>query len=405
MQIQTMRLIDKYLGIPLCFLTSVFIRFFSLFSARKKINLKRCLFIELSEMGSAILADPAIRYLQEKASSDLYFLIFQQNAESLELLQTIPSSQRFTIRSNNMLVLTFDVVRFVFWCRKNKLTTVIDLELYSRFTSLLCVFSGCRHRIGFDSHHDEGFYRGKLINYPVRYNSHVHISVNFMALVHRALAYFSTPYAKVLIKKEDIVLQQAHYPPAVYDKVKTTLSTLDQTWESKRLIIFNINASDMLPQRKWRLEHFVTTARLLIENLQDILIVATGSKSERSYVQHFVDRVGASHCLNAAALFSLQEMVALCSLSACMLSNDSGPAHFASTTALKIFVIFGPESPDLYLPLGNSEAFYLQLACSPCVSAANHRKTDCSTQDCVENIQAEKVAERMIEFLTYSYKK
>ena len=399
MQIETMRLIDKYVGIPLCFLTSIFMRIFSIFRPRKKINLERTLFIELSEMGSAVLADPAMRYLQEKSSSELYFLIFQQNAESLDILQTVPATRRFTIRNKNMWVLTWDVVRFMAWCRKNKLTTVIDLELYSRFTSLLCVFSGCRHRVGFDSHYDEGFYRGKLINHPVRYNPHVHISVNFMALVRKALGDFSTPYAKVLIRKEDIQLQQAHYAPAVYDKVKTTLTAFQSSWESKRLIIFNINASDMLPQRKWRIEHFVTTARLLIENLQDILIVATGSKSEQSYVQSFVDGVGGTHCLNAAGLFSLQEMVALCSLSQCMLTNDSGPAHFASVTALKIFVIFGPESPDLYLPLGDAEAFYVKLACSPCVSAANHRKTDCSTQDCVEAIQPKEVSEKIMHFL------
>ncbi len=395
MQIQTMRLVDKYVGIPLCFLMSILLRIITVFSTKKKIDLQRTLFIELSEMGSAILADPAMRYLQEKRVSNLYFLIFHQNAESLDLLQTIPASRRFTMRSDNMFVLTLDVVRFMLWSRKNKLTTVIDLELYSRFTSLLCVLSGCKSRVGFDSHYDEGFYRGKLINYPVRYNPHIHISLNFMALIHKAMGNFTSPYAKIAIAKEQLRLKEAEITPLLSDKVKAMLSSLRTDWESKQLLIFNINASDMLPQRKWPLAHFVTTARLLIENNDNILILAIGSKSEHAYVQDFVDRVGEQHSVNTAGMFTLQELLVVCSLSKCMLSNDSGPAHFAATTPLKIFVIFGPETPDLYLPLGNAEAFYLGLACSPCVSAANHRKTDCLTQDCIKGISPEMVSEKI----------
>ncbi len=43
-------------------------------------------------------------------------------------------------------------------------------------------------------------------------------------------------------------------------------------------------------------------------------------------------------------------------------------------------VLFGPETPKLYQPLGTSRAIYAGLACSPCVSASNHRKTACDRQ-------------------------
>jgi ADP-heptose:LPS heptosyltransferase len=98
--------------------------------------------------------------------------------------------------------------------------------------------------------------------------------------------------------------------------------------------------------------------------------------------------------------FFLYELVPLYSVSTCMLTNDSGPAHFASVTSLKVFVLFGPETPHLYLPLGgNAEAFYLGLPCSPCVSAANHRKTTCITRPCITGIPATMVLEKMDSFL------
>ena len=67
-----------------------------------------------------------------------------------------------------------------------------------------------------------------------------------------------------------------------------------------------------------------------------------------------------------------------------MVTNDSGPGHFSAITTLKTFVIFGPETPALYGSLGNSTAIYAGLACSPCVSASNHRKTPCLDNVCLK---------------------
>jgi ADP-heptose:LPS heptosyltransferase len=73
------------------------------------------------------------------------------------------------------------------------------------------------------------------------------------------------------------------------------------------------------------------------------------------------------------------------------LSNDSGPGHFSAVTDLPTFVIFGPETPKLYGSLGNSTPIYAGLACSPCVSAANHRKTPCHDNVCIQVITPDQV--------------
>ena len=82
-----------------------------------------------------------------------------------------------------------------------------------------------------------------------------------------------------------------------------------------------------------------------------------------------------------------------------MLTNDSGPGHFSAVTNLRTFVIFGPETPSLYGSLGNSTPIYAGLACSPCVSAANHRKTLCIDNVCLRVIEPEMVLERLREAL------
>ena len=82
-----------------------------------------------------------------------------------------------------------------------------------------------------------------------------------------------------------------------------------------------------------------------------------------------------------------------------MLTNDSGPGHFSSVTDLRTFVLFGPETPLLYGSLGNSTPIYAGLACSPCVSAANHRKTPCNDNVCLQVIKPETVLSQLHEAL------
>ena len=90
MKVDTMRRIDYYIGVPLCFLGSVFHKILKLFIGHRKTPPQNVLFIELSEMGSAILVDPAMRKLQKETGANLHFAIFKKNKPSLDLLDTVP---------------------------------------------------------------------------------------------------------------------------------------------------------------------------------------------------------------------------------------------------------------------------------------------------------------------------
>ncbi|MDH5396178.1 MAG: glycosyltransferase family 9 protein, partial [Gammaproteobacteria bacterium] len=157
MKVDTMRKIDHLAGVPLCFLTTLLLKIVSAFKTDKSSEVKNVLLIELSEMGSAILVDPAMRKLQSKGA-ELYFVIFKKNAASLHLLATVPRENIYTIREDSLLSLVVDTLGFFLWTRKNKIDTVIDLELFSRFTALLTGLSGAAKRIGFSAFHNEGLY-------------------------------------------------------------------------------------------------------------------------------------------------------------------------------------------------------------------------------------------------------
>jgi ADP-heptose:LPS heptosyltransferase len=403
MKVSTMRVIDKWVGVPLCFLLSPVCWLSDLLrSARvKKPDIRRTLFIELSEMGSAIIADPAMRKLRREGNAELYFVIFSKNSKSLEILNTIPRQNIFKMNADNFLSLVVDVFRFLAWCRRKKISTVIDLELFSRFTALLGFLSGARSRVGFTNLHDEGLYRGNLVNKKVRYNPHVHVGVNFISLVNKALGLFDNAYATVPVLPGELALTRATLQSEAIDNIKSKIHQLYPGWKNEAIVLLNVNASDMLPQRRWPQDNFAQTGRELLKRFGNIIIIMTGSPAEKQYVQEVTDAINDKRCINSSGFFSFDELVPLYSVSTCMLTNDSGPAHFAAVTDLKVFVLFGPETPELYLPLGgNAEPFYLGLPCSPCVSAANHRKTTCITRPCITGIDPVPVLERLNNFLT-----
>ena len=389
MKVDTMRKIDYYLGVPLTFLATRMVKFLALFEA-KPTSIKKILFIELSEMGSTILVDPAMRKAQKHFNAELYFLIFKKNKVSLDLLQTVPEQNIFTLREDNLFLFVWDVLRYFRWCWRQKFSAMIDLELFSRVTALLGGFSGAPHRVGFYRFHNEGLYRGDMLTHKVAYNPHMHIGKNFIALVNALIANNGeVPYSKTEIPDSELalprVLSTEAERNAIYAKIKAIAPFFIP--EAHKLVLINPNASDLLPQRRWMSEHFVALIKKILTEHPQCYVLITGAPGEREQAEALIQEVGHPQCINFAGQVKFRELVDLYNVSRLMVTNDSGPGHFSAVTPLRTFVIFGPETPNLYGSLGNSVPIYAGLACSPCVSAANHRKTACVDNVCLKVIK------------------
>ncbi|MGV8056764.1 MAG: glycosyltransferase family 9 protein [Smithellaceae bacterium] len=394
MKVDTMRWIDYYVGVPLCALGSVWNKFSSLVSKPDKKHPENILFIELSEMGSAILVDPAMRKLQKEVNANVHFAIFKKNKPSLDLLKTVPQNNIYTIREDNMVAFVFDTLKLFIWTRKRKIDAVIDLELFSRFTALLTGFSGAQSKVGFHAYYNEGLYRGSFLTHKVAYNPHIHIAKNFIALVNALLAPTEeVPFSKTLITDEEITL--ATIEPTdrekklVRDIVSNCFAGFDP--EKHKIILINPNASELLIQRRWPPQYYAQLIRKILEICDGAIILITGDPREREEAQLLKDQVQSERVINFAGLVTFAQLPLLYSISEFMITNDSGPGHFSAVTSMPSFVIFGPETPALYGSLGKTTAIYAGLACSPCVSAANHRKTACRDNICLQVIAPEQV--------------
>ncbi|WP_062309146.1 glycosyltransferase family 9 protein [Polynucleobacter sinensis] len=402
--VNTMRAIDHWVGVPLCAVASPFV---ALIDGVKNIfgrgagTPEKLLFIELSEMGSAILVDPAMRNAQARGA-ELFFLIFKSNRASLTLLNTVKPENIFTIDSSSLGGLIKDTLKFLVLARKHRIDTVIDLELFSRFTALLTGLCGARRRVGYHIFHGEGLWRGFMLTRKVHYNPHIHITKNFLSLIHAAFAKdIEVPFSKIHIADSEVRLEQAKIDPVAVSKVRERIEKLATgagitfNQGKQRLILVNPNASDLLPQRRWAQQRFSELIQALNQRYPNDLILITGSPAEFDYVEKVRVVANVKNALNFAGQVSFAELPPLYTLSDVMVTNDSGPGHFSAVTPLRTVVLFGPETPALYGSIGRSIAITANLACSPCVSAANHRKTPCHDNVCMQAITVAQVLEKM----------
>ncbi len=401
----TMRRIDYWIGIPVCLIFSIIYKIERLLGLRNpKIGEKpkNMLFIELAEMGSTILAYPSIKKARDMfPNSNIYFLLFRQIKDSMEILEVVPKQNVFTIRSSNVFALAYDTLKFICISRKNKIDTTLNLEAFARFSAILGFLSGARKMVGFYRYGQEGLYIGTFLTHKVIYNPHIHTANSFLALVHALNSPLEeVPMAKFSVTNEKLEVPKRHTDRKATEKIWKILKNENPDIdEKKKLVIVNPNASKLISIRKWPLEYYAQMIKKLILD-KDVYVAVTGVESEKPDAQFICNAVKDKRVMDLTGKTSLKELLDLYNQGKVLVTNDSGPAHFASLTNIHIFVFFGPETPKLYRPLSdNCTVIYSDYACSPCVSAFNQRLSPCNNNLCLKSITVDSVYKQVREKL------
>jgi len=389
-----MRAVDYWIGIPLCFLCTQLVRLLGTPSGPERPQ--RVLFVELSEMGSTVIAHPAMQKTKDALDAELFFLIFERNADSLRLLPTVAERNIVTIRETSLLAMAVDSLRFLRWARKAKIDTVMDLEMFSRYSALLTGLSGARRRVGFHRFHAEGLYRGEMLTHRVNYNGHIHMAKNFICMVNALLTSRpEVPYSKTFVSDEEIRVPIQPVSKGAKEQMRELVWQVypDYQPDYHRIVLINPNSSEMLPQRRWERDNFSALAELVVHEWDDALVLITGSAAEREEAEQMAQKVGHPRFRSFAGMHKLLAITALYNISDVLVTNDSGPAHFSAITPIRSIVLFGPETPKLYGSLGNTDSITAELSCSPCVTAANQKNSACNDAVCMRMITPERVLE------------
>jgi len=402
MTVHSMRRLDRWLGIPACLLLTMARRVAEPFRARPDGPPRRIVFVKLAEQGSTVLAHQAFRQAVARVGrTNVFFLAFEENRFIVDVMGLIPPENVLTIRTSGPASAVGSALGVLRRLRQEGVDTAIDFEFFARSSAALCYLSGARRRIGFHAFGGEAAWRGDLMTHRLSYNPHLHTSRAFAVMVAAVDADpASLPALGPEPSDERAALPQWRPPAEDLESVREMILREAGGQEVPPIVLLNANCSDLLPLRRWPAERYVELAGGLLKRYPGLRVVFTGAPAEATEARRLAEAVGSERCISLAGRTTLSQLLALYTLSRVLVTNDSGPAHFAALTPVHVVTLFGPETPALYAPrTPRSHVLWAALPCSPCVSAYNGRLSGCRNNLCMQEISVSQVLNAACEIL------
>ncbi|MEO8118607.1 MAG: glycosyltransferase family 9 protein, partial [Rhodoferax sp.] len=159
-----------------------------------------------------------------------------------------------------------------------------------------------------------------------------------------------------------------------------------------RQIVLVYAGGGLLPERAWPAAHYAQVARGLCQTGHAVGLI--GLRDDAPLARELLTQISSEFCVDLTGYTrSIRELLMLFHGADLLITNDGGPGHFASLTPIRTLVFFGPETGRLYGPLGpRAQVLESGIACSPCLSAYNHRETFCDGDNqCLKRIAPDPV--------------
>ena len=373
MTVRAMRTIDRIVGVPLCILVGWFAQVRARFALKRKNPSPAVVLInKFFGLGSILLVTPLIHALKKNyPRSKVVFLTFDGNRELLQRFSHIDVI--LTIRSSGIAPFVLDTVKALMRLRRLRVDVSLDLEFFSKFSTLVQYVCGSRVRVGFEL---PTRWRRWLLTDQIPIDRTKHVSELFLS----QLRVLGISTSKV-------------HPPSILVSdadVEEACRCLGLDHIRDRIVCVNVNAGEASLDRRWHKTNFATLIHRLANAFPGVTFLFTGTPEEKSYVEEVFTLMPMqnSHVRNVAGMTSLSGFFALLSRSTLLITNDSGPLHLASSVGVPTISMFGPESPEFYGPLsGTNILFYEKTMCSPCLNIYQAKQFACPfDRRCLERI-------------------
>ncbi len=386
MRLRKMIFIDQAVGTTLCTMLSLFHWFKRrLFPARPR-KVSSIAVLKFFGMGSIILCTPLLHAIRKKyPDARIYFVTFAVNEPLLRCVD--PVDEILTVRPDNFLVFTRDVIARLLYLRWRGVDMVFDLEFFARFSMIFSYLTGAPYRVGY---YTKTFWRGNLLTHPAYFNAYKHITEVFMALGQSVGA---DPVEQPL--KPRLRIDSLHR-----DRIRSLLRQKGLN-EDKKLIVVNVNASDRCLEGRWPADRFAGLMDHMVEEF-DIRPVLTGASEEEEYVRHVLSIMrNPESTISLAGELDFYGLAGLLAEAHLVITNDTGPLHLSALLNTPVMAFYGPDTPVRYAPVvDNRKIFFADLYCSPCLNVYNAKMSECKgTNICMQAIDLEEVKEALHQFL------
>ena len=362
MNTNTMRTVDRFAGIPLCWMAGLLAKLFQRSYNPSPDKWSAILVIKFFGLGSLLLSTPFLSTLRRHApQARIAYLTFGANKE---LLDKLPQPDiRLVIDTSSLRAFVSDTLRAIRTLRRLSIDVVFDLEFFSKFSTLMSTLTGSPVRVGYAL---PTRWRSLNLTHPIPFDHSAHATRLFLAQLH-PFGMREEPAAPITRLQSSTTAR------------RSLARKLDLYHNGFTLITININAGATSHERRWDPDRFVNVALELKRTLNSIRFFFTGTAEEFTYVDEALRRRPelVPDTVNCAGLLTLDEFIALLERSSLFLTSDSGPMHIADSLGTPLVAMFGPESPQFYGPLGHSQVIYKGIPCSPCLNIYNAKLFSC----------------------------
>lgn len=179
--------------------------------------------------------------------------------------------------------------------------------------------------------------------------------------------------------------------PSRYAKRRVDLL---QDLGKKRIIGFQPGAANTW--RMWPAENFAALADRLTKSREDVEIVITGSRKERSLAQTIINSCTTKRIHNLCGKYDIHELPFLVHEFALLVSNDTGTMHLAIALGVPTLCLFGASSAERIGPYQDTELHHtIQKTFESAVSIPKKKRTNIS----MKQITVAEVFQATIEML------
>ncbi len=381
MRIHRQQKIDKYFGYFLIALLFPITRLLGI-SMRRDHSLssppQHILCIKILGLGSLMLAADALKHIKQKYPNAKLILLTDSNIANgitpFHLFDEI-----WTIQSSNIFSVSKSALQYMFRSWRLKQLWIIDLEVYSKLTTVYSLLTGAQNRFGF--YLSPVFFRRHLNTHNIPFNRQTYLedNYNYMASVITKELYSSSNHLPV--RKNDV---------------------------SKPFIALNNTCSDLAWVRKLPDDLFVQICNWILEHTS-YRIALLGAPEDKTNNAHLIETnpklaASTSRIVNIAGKFDFPSYYHfLTEECVCMVSIDSAPLHIAKKLGVPTVSIWGPTNPGNYLKINPGEQnkhlfHYLNVPCSPCIHY--HKILPCGGNNtCMKNIETDSITEKIKSLL------
>ena len=277
-----------------------------------EIEVKKILFITLSNLGDVILTTPALEAIHSKYPNAKVDIVGDK--KSIAVLKYCPYLENLYIKNK-----TDGFFGLVALLKKIRLTNY-DLAIDLRSDGLLYFIKS----------------KKKIHKLPNNKTMNLHSAEKHYSCL-RELVAGKVPNSKIWITEKEI--------RTANEKIKST----------KKNKILSLGLGSRYEEKNWPAVHYADLSNKLLDFFDIVILV--GNTDDSKYAKEFIEKYQGK-VINCMGQYNILETAALIQRSVLFIGNDSGLGYIASSVGVKTYTLFGKGQPYRYRPWGKNAQWY-----------------------------------------------